>query len=116
MMSSCYTIRRSTVSISCRSLQVAVLAATLVLPPLALGDQSAGSYEADARFAESAAPTIPHGIKDTANGEYCLGCHQTGLNGAPLSPHQVRLTCTQCHVPVNPAAAPVVAKKARKQR
>ena len=56
------------------------------------------NYEADARYAEGQPPTIPHAFKDTADGAYCLKCHMTGLNGAPLSPHPVRITCTECHV------------------
>jgi nitrate reductase cytochrome c-type subunit len=57
-----------------------------------------GDYESDARYAEGQPPTIPHPFKDTADGAYCLKCHLTGLNGAPLSPHPVRITCTECHV------------------
>jgi nitrate reductase cytochrome c-type subunit len=56
------------------------------------------NYEPDARYAEGQPPTIPHPFKDTADGAYCLKCHLSGLNGAPLSPHPVRITCTECHV------------------
>jgi cytochrome c-type protein NapB len=55
-------------------------------------------YESDARYAEAQPPTIPHPFRDAADGKYCLRCHGTGLNGAPLSPHPVRITCTECHV------------------
>ncbi|MDR3581387.1 MAG: hypothetical protein P4L44_15610 [Oryzomonas sp.] len=55
-------------------------------------------YESDARYAEGQPPAIPHPFRDTADGKYCLRCHGTGLNGAPLSPHPVRITCTECHV------------------
>lgn len=79
------------------SLAAAALAAVLMLPPPALAAEP-DNYEADARYAEDVPPLIPHRIAVDANGEACLACHKAGLNGAPLSPHPVRLNCTQCHV------------------
>ena len=40
---------------------------------------------------------LPDGQIVASNGEYCLGCHKTGLKGAALCPHPVRLSCTGCH-------------------
>lgn len=73
------------------------LVALLTLP-VAVSAEEAENYNKDAEYAENTPPTIPHRIADTSNGAYCLGCHKTGLNGAPLSPHPVRLSCTGCHV------------------
>ena len=73
------------------------LVALLALP-ISASAQQAENYNKDAEYAEGTPPTIPHRFEDTSNGEYCLGCHKTGLNGAPLSPHPVRLSCTGCHV------------------
>jgi cytochrome c5 len=75
----------------------ALLLATVLGGSPAAAD-GAGSYDADARFAEGAPPVIPHPIDDNASGEVCLSCHQTGLNNAPLCPHPVRVYCTACHV------------------
>lgn len=72
------------------------LVGLLALPAVASADE-AENYDKDAEYAESTPPMIPHRIEDTSNGEYCLSCHGTGLNGAPLSPHPVRLSCTGCH-------------------
>jgi len=73
------------------------LVALLTLP-VAVSAEQAENYNKDAEYAEGTPPTIPHRIQDTSNGAYCLDCHKTGLNGAPLSPHPVRLSCTGCHV------------------
>ena len=70
--------------------------AALALPVGVRADE-AESYDKDAEYAEGNPPMIPHHVKDTADGEYCLSCHGTGVNGAPLSPHPVRLICTGCH-------------------
>jgi cytochrome c-type protein NapB len=72
------------------------LIAALALPVIVCADEP-DTYEKDAEFAESTPPMIPHTFTDTANGEYCLGCHMSGLNGAPFCPHPIRLNCTGCH-------------------
>lgn len=79
-----------------RCCTITSLIAALALPVVANADE-AENYDKDAEYAESAPPMIPHRIKDTSDGEYCLGCHKTGTNGAPMSPHPLRLTCTSCH-------------------
>lgn len=76
---------------------VASLVALLALPIVVSADESE-NYEHDARNAENTPPRIPHLIKDTSDGAYCLGCHRTGLKGAPETPHPERLSCTGCHV------------------
>lgn len=53
-------------------------------------------YAKDAEYGEGTPPMVPHPI-DNRTGEACLACHRTGLNGAPLTPHPIRLDCTQCH-------------------
>lgn len=80
-----------------RILFAAALAALMALPLTALADEPE-NLEADAKYAENEPPVIPHRIADNASGEDCLKCHKTGLNGAPATPHPVRLNCTQCHV------------------
>ena len=77
---------------------VASFVALLVLPAVVSAEERE-NYAKDAGQAESTPPLVPHLIKDTSDGHYCLGCHQTGLNGAPETPHPERLTCPQCHVP-----------------
>lgn len=79
-----------------RCCAVAFLVAFLVLPVVVTAEE-AGNYAKDAEFAENSPPMIPHHTKDTADGEYCLGCHRSGANGAPMSPHPVRVYCTGCH-------------------
>jgi nitrate reductase cytochrome c-type subunit len=86
-----------------RCLVVTGMTAALLMPVAASADEPE-NLEADAQSAEGTPPTIPHGIKETTNGEYCLTCHRTGVNGAPMTPHPERLTCTGCHVPANPDA------------
>ena len=79
-----------------RSCAVTFLIAALALPIVASADDTQ-NYAKDASQAENTPPMIPHHIKDTADGTYCLGCHGSGVNGAPMSPHPVRLYCTGCH-------------------
>lgn len=67
----------------------------LVLPVLA--DGQGDDLESDARYAEGTPPMIPHRVEVDATGDKCLACHLTGLHGAPLTPHAVRLDCVQCH-------------------
>ena len=82
-------------------IQLRCCAATLLIAflslPLAVSAEEAENYNKDAEYAESTPPMIPHRFEDTSNGEYCLGCHKTGLKGAALCPHPVRLSCTGCH-------------------
>ena len=66
----------------------------LAIPVLA--DGNVEDYEKDARYAEGTPPMVPHRI-DEKTGEACLACHREGLNGAPVSPHPIRLDCTECH-------------------
>lgn len=80
-----------------RCFTAASLAFLLALPVIASADEPE-NYEKDARNAENTPPRIPHIIKDTSDGSYCLGCHRTGLKGAPETPHPERLSCTGCHV------------------
>jgi hypothetical protein len=37
---------------------------------------------------------IPHKVTD---GMDCKSCHDTGVNGAPVSPHPDRANCIKCH-------------------
>ena len=80
-----------------RSCVITSLCAALSLPLIASADEPE-NYDKDAQQAENTPPRIPHTIKDTSDGEYCLTCHRTGLKGAPETPHPERLTCTGCHV------------------
>ena len=74
-----------------------LLAACLCLFALpAFADEKGEDYEKDARYAESTPPMVPHRI-DEKTSEACLACHRTGVKGAPVSPHPIRLDCTQCH-------------------
>ena len=79
-----------------RCCAVASIVALLALPVVVSADE-ADNYDKDAQQAESTPPMIPHSFKDTSDGEYCLGCHRTGVNDAPMTPHPERLTCTGCH-------------------
>ncbi len=74
------------------------LVLALALPVFVYADDEPENYEKDAQQAENTPPRIPHRITDTSDGTYCLGCHRTGLNGAPETPHPERLSCTGCHV------------------
>lgn len=80
-----------------RCCAVTTLIAALALPVVVTADEPV-NYEKDAWSAENTPPRIPHLIKDTSDGTYCLECHRTGLKGAPETPHPERLSCTGCHV------------------
>jgi len=69
----------------------------LALAVPALSDEIEDELEKDARGAEGVPPLIPHRIDADATGEACLVCHRTGMNGAPPTPHPMRLDCVQCH-------------------
>jgi len=77
-----------------RCLGVVVWLLVLALP--AIADEKGEDYENDARYAEGTPPMVPHRIDDKTS-EACLTCHRTGVNGAPISPHPIRLDCTECH-------------------
>jgi cytochrome c-type protein NapB len=72
------------------------LVSLLTLPVFA-SDDDHENYEKDAEQSEGLPPMIPHAVKDTADGAYCLGCHKTGAKHAPVTPHPERLSCTGCH-------------------
>jgi len=79
-----------------RCCAVASLATLLSLPAAVFAEEEE-NYDKDASQAESTPPMIPHRIKDTSDGRYCLGCHKEGIKGAPVTPHPERLSCTGCH-------------------
>ncbi|MDD2899880.1 MAG: hypothetical protein PHI31_14345 [Desulfuromonadaceae bacterium] len=79
-----------------RCCAVASLVVFLALPVIVTAEEPE-NYEKDAQSAENTPPMIPHAVKDTADGSYCLGCHRTGAKGAPETPHPERLSCTGCH-------------------
>lgn len=80
-----------------RCCAITSLVTALALPAIVSADEGE-DYAKDAQQAEGTPPSIPHRITDTSDGMYCLGCHRTGLNGAPETPHPERLACTGCHV------------------
>lgn len=79
-----------------RSCAVVSLIAALILP-VAVSAAEHENYSKDAAGAENTPPMIPHRIKESAGGTYCLECHETGKHGAPMTPHPERLSCTGCH-------------------
>jgi nitrate reductase (cytochrome), electron transfer subunit len=79
-----------------RCCTVASLVTLLALPVVVCAEEEE-NYDKDAQYAESTPPMIPHRFKDTADGNYCLDCHRTGVSGAPMTPHPERLSCTGCH-------------------
>ena len=97
-----------------RCMTAASLAVVLALPLAALADEPE-NLEADAKYAEDTPPVIPHPVADNVTGEGCLVCHRTGLNGAPPTPHPIRLNCTQCHVRSD-LGEPKKAKKSKKEK
>lgn len=89
-------------------LAATLLACALSLPLVACADDD---YEKDAQYAEGTPPMVPHKMETNATGESCLVCHLEGKNGAPLSPHAVRIDCVQCH-----GQGEIKEKKADKKR
>jgi nitrate reductase cytochrome c-type subunit len=81
-----------------RGLLLVATVITLSLPLLSLAAETQ-SIDELAREAEATPPLIPHKIGVDTNGEACLVCHKGGANGAPITPHAMRLNCTQCHLP-----------------
>lgn len=83
--------------------------------PLPVSAEESRSYSKDAEYSEGTPPMIPHRFEDTSNGEYCLGCHKTGISGAPLCPHPVRLSCTGCHAQGEIRAIKPTGKESKKK-
>jgi len=79
-----------------RCCAVASLITVLSLPIIASAAETE-NYNKDAANAENVPPMIPHRFTDTSDGNYCLGCHKDGKQGAPITPHPERLSCTGCH-------------------
>jgi hypothetical protein len=86
-----------------------VLSCVLFIPFIAGADDD--EYEKDARYAEGTPPMVPHKMEPNASGKSCLVCHLEGKNGAPLSPHAVRIDCVECH-----GQGEIKEKKADKKR
>jgi nitrate reductase cytochrome c-type subunit len=107
--------RRSSMNVLFRCLVMTGMTAALLMPVAAFADEPE-NLAPDAQAAEGMPPTIPHGIKDSADGKACLVCHEKGLKGAPVTPHPERLTCTECHVPADPGAPVKELKKRKKQQ
>jgi nitrate reductase cytochrome c-type subunit len=79
-------------------LRVATVAlSVLLLAPLVASADDDEEFEKDAARAEGTPPMVPHRMEPGATGDACLVCHLEGKNGAPLSPHAVRIDCVQCH-------------------
>ncbi|MDY0383654.1 hypothetical protein [Trichlorobacter sp.] len=83
---------------------LSVCALFLLLAPAFADDLPEPDLAADARLSGDNPPTIPHSVKDDADGQSCNQCHTAGFK----APHPDRLNCTQCHVtgalPKKPAA------------
>ena len=77
-------------------LTAAALSIFLLTPAVVMSDDDE-DYEKDAKYAEGDPPMVPHKMETNATGDACLACHLDGKNGAPLSPHAVRIDCVQCH-------------------
>lgn len=97
-----------------RILVVAGIAFIFSLPLACVGAERQ-DFNALAREAEDAPPLIPHQVSEDANGEACLVCHMSGANGAPITPHAMRLNCTQCHVPKVAIGQPPAVRKGSKK-
>jgi len=89
---------------------VATVLSCLFSAPINAGADD-DEYEKDARYAEGTPPMVPHKMETNATGEACLVCHLEGKNGAPLSPHAVRIDCVGCH-----GQGEIKEKKADKKR
>jgi hypothetical protein len=98
------------------ALVAAALSVLLLAPALAIADD-VEDFEKDAAFAEGVPPMVPHRMEPNATGDACLVCHLEGKNGAPLSPHAVRVDCVQCHAQGEiKEKKKAVAKKKKKQK
>jgi nitrate reductase cytochrome c-type subunit len=97
------------------SVAAAALSA-LLLAPLPASADDVEDFEKDAAFAEGVPPMVPHRMEPNATGEACLVCHLEGKNGAPISPHAVRVDCVQCHAQGEIKEKKFAAKKKKKQK
>ena len=97
------------------TLVAASLSVLLLVPALATADD-VEDFEKDAAFAEGVPPMVPHRMEPNATGDACLVCHLEGKNGAPLSPHAVRVDCVQCHAQGEIKEKKAVSKKKKKQK
>jgi len=77
-------------------LAAAVLLVLMLTPAVVSADDD-DAYEKDAAYAEGNPPMVPHKMEPYTTGDACLVCHLEGKNGAPISPHAVRIDCVQCH-------------------
>ena len=96
-------------------LAAAALSVLLLAPVLAYADDNE-DFEKDAAYAEGNPPMVPHRMEPGATGAACLVCHLEGKNGAPVSPHAVRLDCVQCHGQGEIKEKKAAAKKTKKQK
>lgn len=94
-----------------RLVLLSVCALLTVLAPAFANELPEPDLAADARLSGDNPPTIPHNVKDDADGQSCNQCHIAGFK----APHPDRLNCTQCHVPGSSPKKPV-AKGAKKVR
>ena len=79
------------------SLAAIALSVLLLAPAFATAADDDDAFEKDAAYAEGNPPMVPHKMEPDTTGDACLTCHLEGKNGAPLTPHAVRIDCVQCH-------------------
>ena len=79
----------------------AMLVCALAFPLPGLADDGRVPTAKEVMQAEGTPPLIPHRVTENFTFRQCLGCHEEGKEGAPVTPHPERKTCTQCHVPVD---------------
>jgi len=94
-------------------LAAAALSVLLLAPAVASADDD---FEKDAAYAEGTPPMVPHRMEPGATGDACLVCHLEGRNGAPVSPHPIRLDCVQCHAQGEIKEQKAAAKKKKKRK
>src|SRR5690349_5854681 len=96
-------------------LTAVALSVFLLVPVFAYADDNE-EFERDAAYAEGNPPMVPHWMEPGATGDACLVCHLEGKNGAPVSPHAVRLDCVQCHAQGEIKEKKTAVKKNKKQK